>query len=159
MILREQYLAKLRMFREKDVIKVVTGIRRCGKSTLLEQFREELIREGVGEDRIIYINFEDLAYENLLDYHAMYDYITARLSDSGYTYIFLDEVQRVPEFQKAVDSLYIKKNTDVYPTCCRANLRRCLPDAISKSACSPSLSKNMFRRFPALTKRNCSAII
>ena len=116
MILREQYLAKLRMFREKDVIKIVTGIRRCGKSTLLEQFREELIREGVGEDRIIYINFEDLAYENLLDYHAMYDYITARLSDSGYTYIFLDEVQRVPEFQKAVDSLYIKKNTDVYVT-------------------------------------------
>ena len=116
MILRTQYLDKLRMFKEKQLIKVITGIRRSGKSTLLEQFQEELINEGVSEKQIVYINFEDLKNEHLMNYRAMYDFISERLCDERYTYVFLDEVQRVPDFQKAVDSLYIQKNIDLYIT-------------------------------------------
>lgn len=116
MILRTQYLNKLRMFKEKQLIKVITGIRRSGKSTLLEQFQEELINEGVSEKQIVYINFEDLKNEHLMNYKAMYNFISERLCDEKYTYIFLDEVQRVPDFQKAVDSLYIQKNIDLYIT-------------------------------------------
>ncbi len=116
MILRTQYLDKLRMFKEKQLIKVITGIRRSGKSTLLEQFQEELINEGVSEKQIVYINFEDLKNEHLMNYKAMYNFISERLCDEKYTYVFLDEVQRVPDFQKAVDSLYIQKNIDLYIT-------------------------------------------
>ncbi|MEG1536306.1 MAG: ATP-binding protein [Clostridia bacterium] len=116
MIIREQYLDKLRLFREKQLIKVITGIRRCGKSTLLDLFIDELQADGVSDSQIIHINFEDLKNEHLLDYKKTYDYIFERLNKSGYTYIFLDEVQRVKDFQKAVDSLYIQKNVDLYIT-------------------------------------------
>lgn len=116
MIKREIYLKQLRSFKEKQLIKVITGIRRCGKSTLLEQFTDELKQSGVDENRIIFINFEDLRYESLLDYRKLYEYIDERLEGSDRTYIFLDEIQKVRDFQKAVDSLYIKKNTDIYIT-------------------------------------------
>ena len=115
MITRHQYLEKLRLFKDKQLIKVITGIRRCGKSTLLEQFQTELKTQGVTDEQIIHINFEDLMYEDLLDYKKMYAYISERLNTKG-TYIFLDEIQRVPSFQKAVDSLYIQPNVDVYIT-------------------------------------------
>ena len=115
MITRHQYLEKLRLFKDKQLIKVITGIRRCGKSTLLEQFQTELKTQGVTDEQIIHINFEDLMYEDLLDYKKMYAYISERLNAKG-TYIFLDEIQRVPNFQKAVDSLYIQPNVDVYIT-------------------------------------------
>ena len=115
MITRHQYLEKLRLFKDKQLIKVITGIRRCGKSTLLEQFQTELKTQGVTDEQIIHINFEDLMYEDLLDYKNMYAYISERLNTKG-TYIFLDEIQRVPSFQKAVDSLYIQPNVDVYIT-------------------------------------------
>jgi hypothetical protein len=104
------------VFRQKQVIKVVTGIRRCGKSTLLNEFIDSLKAEGIKDEQIIHINFEDLQYENLLDYKSMYDYVVQRLYVGGYTYIFLDEVQNVENFQKAVDSLYIKPNVDLYIT-------------------------------------------
>ena len=116
MVERKEYLEKIKHWREKDVIKVVTGIRRCGKSTLLEQYRDYLISTGVSSEQIIFINFEDLEFEELLDYHKLYSYIKERLIPDRYTYIFLDEIQKVESFEKAVDSLYIKEKTDIYIT-------------------------------------------
>lgn len=116
MIVRKEYLDKLRLFKDKQLIKVITGIRRSGKSTLLNQFQDELKRSRVADDQIIRINFEDMDFENLLDYKSMYDYINCRIIAGKNTYVFLDEIQRVPNFQKAVDSIYIKDNVDVYIT-------------------------------------------
>ena len=116
MIEQTSYLNKLNKWRDRNVIKVVTGIRRCGKSTLLQQFQRKLLQSGVPEDRIIFLNFEDLANEELLDYRKLYAAIYKRLDPEHMTYIFLDEVQMVPDFQKAVDSLFIRKNTDLYIT-------------------------------------------
>lgn len=116
MVERKEYIEKIKKWREKNVIKVVTGIRRCGKSTLLEQYRDYLIGTGVSSEQIIFINFEDLEFEELLDYHKLYSYIKERLIPDRYTYIFLDEIQKVESFEKAVDSLYIKEKTDIYIT-------------------------------------------
>ena len=116
MIIRKEYLSRLLAWKDEQVIKVVTGIRRCGKSTLLKQFQDLLLEEGVSQEQIISINFEDLDYEDLLDYKALYAYIKERLCPDKMTYIFLDEIQKVDSFQKAVDSLFIKENTDIYIT-------------------------------------------
>ena len=116
MVIRKEYLSRLLTWKNEQVIKVVTGIRRCGKSTLLKQFQEHLLEEGVSQEQIISINFEDLDYEDLLDYKALYAYIKERLCPDKMTYIFLDEIQKVDSFQKAVDSLFIKENTDIYIT-------------------------------------------
>ena len=116
MVIRKEYLSRLLAWKNEQVIKVVTGIRRCGKSTLLKQFQEHLLEEGVSQEQIISINFEDLDYEDLLDYKALYAYIKERLCPDKMTYIFLDEIQKVDSFQKAVDSLFIKENTDIYIT-------------------------------------------
>lgn len=116
MVKRQQYLDKLIKLRDKQVIKVVTGFRRCGKSTLLIQFRDYLKECGVEDGQIISVNFERLEYEHLLDHHALYKYITERLQPDKMNYVFLDEVQMVPEYQKAVDSLFVMKNVDVYIT-------------------------------------------
>lgn len=116
MVQRHGYLDQLKKWKDKSVIKVITGIRRCGKSTLLELYREYLKTQGVADDQIISINFEELEYEELLDYKALYNFIKERLHESKTTYIFLDEIQQVENFQKAVDSLYVKKNVDVYIT-------------------------------------------
>lgn len=116
MVKRIEYLNELKKWQDKDVIKVVTGIRRCGKSTLLELFREELMQTGIGADQIVSLNFEDIAYEALLDYKALYEYVIERLHKTKTTYVFLDEIQMVTDFQKAVDSLYIRKNIDLYIT-------------------------------------------
>ncbi len=116
LIERSEYLNKLQSFKDKDVIKVISGIRRCGKSTLFELFQKSLMESGVQQEQIIHINFEDMANEELLDYRVLYKHITERLDDNKMNYIFLDEIQHVKEFEKAVDSLFIKKNTDVYIT-------------------------------------------
>ena len=116
MVSRYEYLEKLKKLKDMQVIKVVSGVRRCGKSTLLMQFREYLRESGMEEERIIALNFEDVANEALLDYRALYKYVTDRLVPGKMTYVFLDEIQAVPEFQKAVDSLFIKENVDVYIT-------------------------------------------
>lgn len=121
MIKRELYLDKLRGYKDKNLIKVITGIRRCGKSTLLEMFREELIESGVELDRIISINFEDMNNSHLLDSKKLHDFITGDLEDKK-TYIFLDEIQLVPEFERVLDSLYIRKNIDLYVTGSNANM-------------------------------------
>lgn len=116
MVQRNEYLEQLKKWKDEQVIKVITGIRRCGKSTLLELYQDYLKSSGVTDDQIISINFEELEYEDLLDYKALYNYVKERLHKSKTTYVFLDEIQQVENFQKAVDSLYIKKNVDVYIT-------------------------------------------
>lgn len=116
MVQRNEYLEQLKKWKDEQVIKVITGIRRCGKSTLLELYQDYLKSSGVTDDQIISINFEELEYEELLDYKALYNYVKERLHKSKTTYVFLDEIQQVENFQKAVDSLYIKKNVDVYIT-------------------------------------------
>lgn len=116
MIQRKEYLDQLIKWENEKVIKVVSGIRRCGKSTLLKLFQEHLKAEGVSDEQIVSVNLEDLAFEELQDYKKLYKYITERLCKDKWTYVFLDEIQRVPDFQKAVDSLYIKDKVDVYIT-------------------------------------------
>lgn len=113
MIERTNYLEKLKRFKDKDLIKVVTGIRRCGKSTLFELFINYLKECGIKDEQIIKINLENADY-NFKDYKELYDYVNKKIDSKNQFYIFLDEVQNVPMFQKAVDSLYIKKNVDVY---------------------------------------------
>lgn len=116
MVVRKNYLDKLISWKGHDIIKVITGIRRCGKSTLLKQFQNYLTDNGVAEEQIISINFEDLEFEDLLDYRSLYKYVKNRLLPDKKMYVFLDEIQKVSNFEKAVDSLYIQKNVDVYIT-------------------------------------------
>ena len=113
---RDEYLQKLISFKDKDLIKVVTGIRRCGKSTLFKLFQEYLLDNGIEQDQIININFEDLDYEHINNYRLLYDFIKPKLNPNKKNYIFLDEIQHVENFEKAVDSLYINKNIDLYIT-------------------------------------------
>lgn len=112
---REEYLERLRNLKHKKLIKIVTGIRRCGKSTVLEMFRDELLDNGVEENQIIFINFEDYENKSLRNPESLYDYIKQRLT-SKMNYIFLDEIQRLEDFPEVVDSLYIKDNVDLYLT-------------------------------------------
>lgn len=122
MIKRNEYLEKLNRFKDKQLIKIVTGIRRCGKSTLLEMYKDTLLDNGIEENQIISINLEDLKYSFITDYLILYNYINDMLTDDKKYYIFIDEVQTIDGFQKAVDSLYIKKNIDLYITGSNANL-------------------------------------
>lgn len=115
-IQRKEYMDKLIALRDKQLIKVVTGIRRCGKSTLLEMYQDWLKEQGVAEEQIISVNFEDIDYEELTDYKKLYAYLKERLVKDRMTYIFLDEVQNIDNFPKVIDSLYIKKNVDIYIT-------------------------------------------
>lgn len=116
MVQRKQYMRKLKKLMDTKIIKVITGVRRCGKSTLLWQFREYLKKCGVEENQIIAVNFEDIANEPLLNYRKLHKYVVNRLNPGKMTYVFLDEVQNVPQYQKAVDSLFIKDNVDLYIT-------------------------------------------
>ena len=115
MIERPEYLETLKNWKDKDLIKVVTGIRRCGKSTLFELFINYLKESGVKDDHIISLNLESLDYQ-FADYLELYNYINDRIKDSDMYYVFIDEVQVVHNFEKAVDGLYIKKNVDEYIT-------------------------------------------
>ena len=116
MVERQEYLDELRKWQNEKVIKVVTGLRRCGKSTLLSQFQNELLRSGIADEQIISINFEDLQFESLTSYSKLYQYVSERLCPDRMNFVFLDEVQMVDDFQKAVDSLYLKDNVDLYIT-------------------------------------------
>ncbi|HPA57766.1 MAG TPA: ATP-binding protein, partial [bacterium] len=122
MIKRDMYLKKLIGFKDHPLIKVITGIRRCGKSTLLELYREYLLENGVKNDQIISINFEDMNFSNLDDAQKLHDFVGSRLKKNAKNYVFLDEIQKVADFQKAVDGLYIKKNVDIYITGSNAHL-------------------------------------
>ena len=115
MIERNEYLDELKRWENKDLIKVITGIRRCGKSTLFELFIDYLKQTGVKDDHIISINLESPEYD-FKDYKELYDYVNEKIKDNDMYYVFLDEVQVVEKFEKAVDGLYIKKNVDEYIT-------------------------------------------
>ena len=115
MIERTQYLELLKRFKDKDLIKVVTGIRRCGKSTLFDLYINYLKSDKIKSNRIININLENPEY-HFENYMELYSYVKEQIKDDEKYYVFLDEVQNVPEFQKAVDGLYIKKNIDLYIT-------------------------------------------
>lgn len=116
MVERKEYLEHLIQWKDEQVIKVVTGIRRCGKSTLLLQYQEWLKASGVSDEQIVTINFEELEYEELQDYKKLYAYLKNRLCKGKMTYIFLDEIQKVFAFEKVVDSLYVKPQVDLYVT-------------------------------------------
>ncbi len=116
MVDRPNYLSELISFKDKDLIKIVTGIRRCGKSTLFDLYIEYLLKHGVTNDQIIRINLEDYEFNNITTNNSLYEYIAPKLVCDKMNYIFIDEVQVVPNFQKACDSLYIKKNVDLYIT-------------------------------------------
>lgn len=116
MIDRKEYLDTLLSWKDQKVIKVITGIRRCGKSTLLKMFQELLIKDGNEPRQIISINFEEMENDNLLNYQELYKYIKERIIENKKMYIFLDEIQNVEFYEKVVDSLYVKDNIDIYMT-------------------------------------------
>ena len=118
---RPEYISWLERWRDKDVIKVVTGLRRCGKSTVLRMFREQLAAHGVDSAHIIAINFESLEEDYPREAKPLYDYIVSRLS-TGQNYVFLDEIQHVHDFERAVDGLYVRDDIDLYVTGSNANL-------------------------------------
>jgi predicted AAA+ superfamily ATPase len=113
---RNEYLNQLIKWQKKKTIKVVTGVRRCGKSTLIALYISYLKSSGVADDQIISVNLEDLDYESLLDYQALYAYVKKRLCHGQTSYVFIDEVQNCKGFEKVVDSLFIKPDVDVYIT-------------------------------------------
>lgn len=116
MILRTSYLNQLLQLRDQDLIKVVTGIRRCGKSTLLQAFKQHLLSTGVAMEAIIFLNFEERENARFASWEEVYDHIVATLKSTEKRYVFLDEVQLVPHFEKLVDALYVKKDIDLYIT-------------------------------------------
>lgn len=119
---RKEYLDKLIAFRDKNIIKVITGVRRCGKSVLLELFQNYLLKQGVSEEQIVAINLEDYDFYELREPAKLHSYIKERLNKDKLTYIFIDEVQHCEDFPRVVDSLYLKKNVDIYLTGSNANL-------------------------------------
>lgn len=122
MINRVEYLNQLIDFKDKQLIKVVTGIRRCGKSTLFELYKEHLQNNGVEGNQIISLNFESAELYDVNDHKALYHEVESRLNPNKMNYVFLDEVQLVNDFQRACDSLYILKNVDLYITGSNAGL-------------------------------------
>lgn len=116
MLNRPLYLNRLISLKDKQLIKIITGIRRCGKSALFELFQDYLLQNGVSKQQIQSINFEENDNEDLQNYKLLYQHIKKNLVPDKMNYIFLDEIQNVPEFQKTVDSLYIQKNVDLYVT-------------------------------------------
>jgi len=116
LIERKQYMQTLRNLKDQNIIKVITGVRRCGKSTLLQMFADELLREGVLPEQIQFYNFEDPDIYTIGNWKDIYDYIKVRLLPDKMNYVFLDEVQHIDIFQRLVDGLYIKKNVDLYVT-------------------------------------------
>ncbi len=116
MIPRNTYLEFLKDNKDLNLIKVISGVRRSGKSTLFQVYREWLLANDILEEQIVFINFEDLEYDSLRDHRTLYYYVKPKLIAGKMTYIFLDEIQHVSEFERAVDSLFIQKNVDIYIT-------------------------------------------
>jgi predicted AAA+ superfamily ATPase len=114
--MRQIYLDRLIGLRNKELIKVISGVRRCGKSTLMELYLAYLKSTGVQDPQIIYVNLEEGEFLNIETHHQLYDYVNPKIQAGEMTYILIDEVQRIPQFQKAVDALFAKPNCDVYIT-------------------------------------------
>ncbi|WP_414045740.1 ATP-binding protein [Macrococcus equi] len=115
-VLREEYLSFLRRHQDKPIIKVVSGVRRSGKSVLFKLFQEELMQQGINKTQIISLNFEDLNNQHLLDYVKLYEYLMENIQKHQKTYIFLDEIQMINQFEKVADSLLLQKQVDIYIT-------------------------------------------
>ena len=115
-IIRTEFLERLKSYKDKHIIKVITGVRRCGKSTLLAMFRDYLIKTGVDESQIVFLNFEDYDNYELLNPKNLHSYIKERIAKDKRTYIFFDEIQNVDDFQRIVDSLFLNENLDIYIT-------------------------------------------
>lgn len=113
---RHNYLQKLIAFKDKKLIKVITGIRRCGKSTIMEIYRDWLIAHGVMQEQIIYLNFEDYDYFELRDPRKLYSYVKPLIQQDKMTYIFFDEIQHVTDFPDIINSLNLKPTVDLYVT-------------------------------------------
>ncbi len=122
MIARERYINQLKSYKDMQLIKVITGIRRCGKSTLLKMYKDELIKGGVDDKQITFINLEEKENETLKDVNALYDFLKSRLVSGKMNYIFIDEIQECTNFQVAVDSLFVKDNVDIYITGSNAHM-------------------------------------
>ena len=116
MLKREKYLSKIREFYHMDLIKIITGIRRCGKSVLLTQIIDELQEKGVSIDHIIYVNFEDVEYAFIKNYLDLHNYVKERIVDQQKYYIFFDEIQMVSEWEKAVNSFKATLNVSIFLT-------------------------------------------
>lgn len=116
MIVREQYLERIRPFYDSEMIKVITGIRRCGKSTIMKQIINELISNDVPENRIIYINFEDYKYRKISTPDALYEYIEDKIEGDKKYYLFIDEIQNVDEFELVINSFRATHNISIFIT-------------------------------------------
>lgn len=116
MLKREKYLERIRDFYDSDLIKILVGIRRCGKSVILEQIMQELKERNIDEDHIIYVNFEFIEFENLTDYKELNKYVKGKIKDNKLYYLFLDEIQNVEKFEKVINSLRASKKVSIFIT-------------------------------------------
>lgn len=116
LINRPEYLNQLIENKDVDLVKIITGIRRCGKSSLLDLFHQYLLKVGVPEENIIHMNLESLRYRNLTDYLAFYDYVSKRIPKTGKTYLMFDEMQTIDHWEKAIESFRLDFNVDIYIT-------------------------------------------
>ncbi|MDD5950099.1 MAG: ATP-binding protein, partial [Lachnospiraceae bacterium] len=116
MIQREIYLKRIRPFYESEMVKVITGIRRCGKSTIMRQIIDEMKENGIAEDYIVYINFEDYKYRKISNADALYEYIESQIKDAQKYYLFFDEIQNVDEFELVINSFRSTHNTSIFIT-------------------------------------------
>ena len=116
LINRPQYLNQLIQHKDVDLVKIVTGIRRCGKSSLLDLFHKYLLTQGVPDSQIIHMNMESLRYRNLTDYLTFYDYVSKSISNNGKTYLIFDELQAVEHWEKAIESFRLDFDVDIYIT-------------------------------------------
>ncbi len=116
MVIRELYLERLRPFYDSEMVKVITGIRRCGKSTIMRQIVDELLERGITEEHIIYINFEDYKYRKISTADALYEYVEAKIKDEEKYYLFVDEIQNVSEFELVINSFRATHNISIFIT-------------------------------------------
>jgi predicted AAA+ superfamily ATPase len=122
LIERRAYLDQLAMWREEEMIKVITGVRRCGKSTLFELYINRLKVDGVMNEQIIFINLEDEDFSELLDHKKLHEYVKSHIVNGKWTYVFIDEIQNCKDYEKAVSSLFLKKKLDIYITGSNAHM-------------------------------------
>ena len=116
MVIRTQYLERLRPFYDSELVKVITGIRRCGKSTILRQVIAEIKENGIDDSHIVYINFEDYKYNKLTDADAFYEYVEQKIVDESKYYLFFDEIQNVNNFELVVNSFRATHNVSIFIT-------------------------------------------
>ena len=114
LINRPEYLKQLIENRDVDLVKIVTGIRRCGKSSLLDLYHQYLLEQGIPESHIIHMNLESLRYRTLSDYLAFYDHVSQKIPNSGKTYLIFDELQAVSHWEKAIESFRLDYDVDIY---------------------------------------------